>query len=204
MNKAYSVLTLKAAREDTREVLGLATTPSADHVGDIVEPKGAKFSLPIPLLWQHNAGQPVGWVHEAEVTSSGIRVRAQLARVEEPGRLRDRLDEAWGAIKAGLVRGLSIGFASIAAEPLSGGGTRFRAWRWLELSCVTVPANADCSIVAVKSAFRAAELQATRRPARPIVRLDDRRRGCVYLGSSASRSPGEQRAAPRRRGVVYL
>jgi phage head maturation protease len=83
---------------------------TADRDGDIVEPKGAEFKLPIPLLWQHDSRQPIGQVFYAKVTSAGIEIKARIAKVAEPGTLKDRLDEAWQSIKAGLVKGLSIGF----------------------------------------------------------------------------------------------
>ena len=65
MNKqfAYSVLTVKATEDDgkTRRFSGIATTPTPDRVGDIVEPRGAQFQLPVPLLWQHDSRAPTLW-----------------------------------------------------------------------------------------------------------------------------------------------
>jgi hypothetical protein len=40
MNRAYSILTVKAVQEDQRIIRGTATTPEPDRVGDIVEPLG--------------------------------------------------------------------------------------------------------------------------------------------------------------------
>jgi HK97 family phage major capsid protein/HK97 family phage prohead protease len=121
----------------------------------VVEPKGAKFNLPLPFLWQHQSGQPIGHVIAAKVTAAGIEIRAQLANLTEPGKLKDRLDEAWQTIKAGLVRGLSIGFSPIEYEPLDPkrpwDAQRFMTWEWLELSAVTIAANADASIQTIKS-----------------------------------------------------
>src|SRR4029434_4819627 len=105
MNRAYSVLTIKSVDEEQRIIKGLATTPTPDRVGDIVEPKGAHFKLPIPLLFQHRAGEPSGHVTDARVTDEGIAITAQVAKGVLP-----RIDEAWALIKSGLVRGLSIGF----------------------------------------------------------------------------------------------
>lgn len=152
MNRAYSLLTIKAANEDERIIEGVATTPEVDRAGDIVEPEGAEFTLPIPLLWQHNSEQPIGHVTRAKVTKDGIEISAKLARIEEPGTLKDRLDEAWQSIKAGLVRGLSIGFKSLESARIEGSfGVRFIRWMWLELSAVTIPANSEATIQTVKS-----------------------------------------------------
>jgi HK97 family phage major capsid protein/HK97 family phage prohead protease len=171
MKRAYSVFTVKSVDEDQRVIEGVATTPTTDRVGDIVEPEGAKFALPLPLLWQHNSREPIGHVTRAAVTKDGITVQARFARIAEPGKLRDRLDEAWQSLKSGLVRGFSIGFMPLeeGMEPINPkepwGGQRFTAWEWLELSAVTIPANIDASIQTIKSADQqhlSAALRATR------------------------------------------
>lgn len=152
LNRAYSRLDIKSVDEEQRIITGIATTPEPDRMGDIVEPKGAKFKLPIPLLWQHNSREPVGSVTKATVRDDGIEIQAQFAKVDEPGTLKDRLDEAWQSVKAKLVRGLSIGFNDIESAWLKDTySLHFLQWEWLELSCVTIPANADASIQTIKS-----------------------------------------------------
>lgn len=152
MNRAYSTLELKSADDEKRILSGIASTPSVDRMGDIVEPKGAEFKLPIPFLWQHDSRQPIGHVTKAKISASGIDVEIQIARIEEPGTLKDRIDEAWQSIKAGLVRGMSIGFSPIEMAEIAGSwGMRFTKWSWLELSAVTIPANSDASIQTIKS-----------------------------------------------------
>ncbi|HET7375515.1 MAG TPA: hypothetical protein VFK30_02340, partial [Anaerolineae bacterium] len=44
--RAYSILEIKSFDEEQRIIEGVATTPTADRVGDIVRPLGAKFKLP--------------------------------------------------------------------------------------------------------------------------------------------------------------
>lgn len=172
MHRAYSVLTLKAVDEEKRQIIGIATTPTPDRVGDIVEPKGAEFQLPIPLLWQHDSRQPIGHVTEAKVTDAGIEVVATLVKIDEPGPLRDRLDTAWQSIKSGLVRGFSIGFKELEYARLGESWSyRYLKWLWLELSAVTIPANGDCSITAIKSADDAQRRAASGRNPLPVVRL---------------------------------
>lgn len=152
MNRAYAVLEWKSVDDDKRILEGIATTPTPDRLGDIVEPKGAEFQLPIPLLWQHQSDQPIGEVFEAKVTKDGIRVKARIVKVEEPGNLKDRVDEAWQSIKLGLVKGLSIGFKAIEVSRIEETfAVRFIKWLWLELSAVTIPANGDATITAIKS-----------------------------------------------------
>lgn len=170
MNRAYSLLDIKVVNEDARVIEGIASTPTADRMGDVVEPMGAKFALPMPLLWQHEADEPVGLVTFAKPTKSGIPFRATIANVTDPGKLKDRLDEAWQSVKAGLVRAVSIGFRSLEHSYMEGGGVRFQQWEWLELSLVTIPANAEATITSIKSIDRKA-LAASGRGARGSVRL---------------------------------
>lgn len=152
MLRAYSVLTIKSASDGTRTFEGIASTPSTDRMGDVVEPEGAKMRLPLPLLLHHDAAKPVGVVASAKVTPAGITVRCQIAQPEEAGVLRERCDEAWHSIRAGVIRGLSIGFRALedGVEKLRSGGLRFTALEILELSLVAIPANADCTVTAVK------------------------------------------------------
>lgn len=151
----YSFLEVKAVDEEKRIIRGIATTPEPDRVDDIVEPMGAKFKNPAPLLWMHRHDLPVGSVVFGKPTKEGIPFEASLPRVSEPSGLKSRIDEAWESVKAGLVRAVSIGFRpleySIIAET---GGKRFTKSEIFELSLVTVPANASATISEIKSLDR--------------------------------------------------
>lgn len=151
IDRAYSTMVLKAVDEDAREFTGIASTIATDRDGDVVEPKGAEFKLPIPLLWQHRHDQPIGQVVSAKVTDKGIEVKCKLAKVDAPSQLAARLEEAWQSIKTGLVRGLSIGFIGKEYSFNDNGGVNFLRWDWTELSAVTIPANSEAGIIAVKS-----------------------------------------------------
>lgn len=151
MNRAYSLLTVKSVDDDQRIIEGIATTPTPDRVGDIVEPMGAKFKLPMPLLWQHDSRSPVGHVEFAKANKDGIPFKARIFSTETVGKVKERLDEAWESVKLGLVRAVSIGFSIDAFEILKEGGWRINEWEWLELSLVTIPANADATITAIRS-----------------------------------------------------
>lgn len=152
ISRVYSTMVLKAVDEDKREISGIASTPGTDRMGDVVEPAGAEFKLPVPLLWQHDHSQPIGNVIAAKVTAKGIEIRASLVKptADMPSQLVARLEEAWQSIKTGLVRGLSIGFSPLEYAFMED-GIRFLRWNWHELSAVTVPANAEASITSIKS-----------------------------------------------------
>jgi uncharacterized protein len=151
MNRAYSVLNVKSVNQEKRILAGMATTPSVDRVGDIIDPKGIQFKNPMPFLWQHDHRAPIGTVTFEEPTEEGIVFSAEIARVAEPGVLKDRTDEAWQSIELGLVRAVSIGFRPIEYSFMDNGGVRFSSCEVFELSAVTIPANADAVITAIKS-----------------------------------------------------
>ncbi len=151
MQRAYAVLTVKAADGDSRVITGIATTPTPDRVGDIIEPLGVNFKNPLPLLWQHRSDNPVGSVSFSKPTKEGISFTARLPKIDEAGPLKDRIDTAWGEIKSGLVRGVSIGFRSLEHSMMDDGGVRFIETEVLELSLVTIPANADATIQTIKT-----------------------------------------------------
>jgi HK97 family phage prohead protease len=101
------------------------------------------------MLWQHRSSQPIGHVTEATVSKDGISVVAHIVKGVDA-----EIDKAWKYITSKLVRGLSIGFRSLESEPLNPkdpwGATRFKSWEWMELSAVTIPANAEASIHTIK------------------------------------------------------
>lgn len=156
-HRAYSLLEIKGAGEEDgkRIIRGIASTPSPDRAADVVVPEGAKFTLPLPLLWQHRSDEPIGHVVQAKVTKKGIEVVAEIA-----AGVTDEIERAWKLIKGGLVRGLSIGFRGLDTENIPNSwGIKFNEWEWLELSAVTIPANAEATITSLKSidsAIRAA------------------------------------------------
>lgn len=194
LKRAYSQLEIKAIDEEKREIVGIATTPTIDSYGDIVESKGAEFSLPIPFLWQHRSDQPIGHVTKAKVLKDSIEVLVKLVTTDEPGVLKDRLDEAWQSIKLKLVRGLSIGFSPIEYSRIEDTyAYRYIKWAWRELSAVTIPANQDATITAIKS-IDLEQRAALGLTPRPGVRL-------ITLNPGAS---GTQPVAHKRGPVILI
>lgn len=151
--RAYALLRVKALDEARRLITGVATTPEPDRDGDIVEPLGVTFTNPLPFLFHHDAKRPIGTVTFDPPTKDGITFTAQIPTVTEPGTLKDRLDEAWQSVKAGLIAGVSIGFRELPnqVELIKNGGLRFLGIEVFELSLVTVPANAGATIRTIKS-----------------------------------------------------
>lgn len=154
MERAYATLTVKAAVPGaTRKLAGIATTPTPDRQGDTIEPLGASFANPIPLLLHHDAERPIGLAYLHPPTADGITFDATIATIDEPGPLRDRTNDAWQTASAGLLRGVSIGYRGRqgGVHLLKNGGRRFSRIEICELSLVTVPANSDATFATIKS-----------------------------------------------------
>tara|TARA_B100001179_G_scaffold231843_1_gene222829 strand:+ start:3164 stop:3778 length:615 start_codon:yes stop_codon:yes gene_type:complete len=152
--KAYSLLTVKSVDDEKRVIKGMATTPTPDRVGDVVEPEGVVYRGPINLHLYHDHQLPVGNVEFGKATKTGIPFTATLPNVAEEGAVKARVDEAWHSVKYKLLGATSIGFRALedGVELLKSGGLRFTKWEMLELSLVSVPANPDAMIQSFKSA----------------------------------------------------
>lgn len=145
LHKSFGSFEIKAVDEEKRTFTGVASTPNQDRSKDIMIPKGAKFQLPMPLLFHHDMRQPIGHVTDAKVTSKGIEVELHIPEIKEDGRLKERVNEAYQSLKYDLVKGLSVGFIPNwdQAKMIKGGGIQFDEWEWYELSLVTIPDNRD-------------------------------------------------------------
>jgi HK97 family phage prohead protease len=161
-NRAYSALEIKAVDDATRVIRGIATTPSVDRVGDIIDPMGVKFTNPMPFLWQHDHESPVGECTFSNPTAKGIEFEARFVdpATVDSVTLKDRLQLAWDSVKTGLVKAVSIGFRPIEYAFMDAGGIRYVECEVFELSGVTIPANADALITEIKSMGDAAFMRA--------------------------------------------
>lgn len=147
VNRSYSLLNVRSMDDEKRIIEGMATTPSLARDGDIIEPRGIQFKLPIPFLYRHQ--EPFGNVFSANVSDEGIAVRIQVP----PAGASASIDEYWNLVKHGVVRGLSIGWRTIKEEfDKMIGGFRITSCEWLELSAVPVPADTKATILSIRSA----------------------------------------------------
>ena len=112
-----------------------------DQGGDIVMPGAYAASLArlaaaggkVRMLWQHDQAQPIGVWDEVVEDAQGLRVKGRLLTEVEKGR------EAAALMAAGAVDGLSIGYRTIRAEKLPGGGRKLIELELWEVSLVTFP-----------------------------------------------------------------
>ena len=151
--RAYSRLEIKEIGEEQRTISGMATTPTVDRIGDIVEPLGAKFAVPLALCLDHRHADQVGHVEFLNPTKNGIPFRARIVKFDEPGEVKNLVDKAWHLVKTKLRSFVSIGFRPFenAVEFMENGGLRFKEWEFLELSLVSIPANMEAVIYEAKS-----------------------------------------------------
>lgn len=153
----HLVIETKFAADDSGDIEGLAWpfgTP--DRVGDIIE-KGAfaAVSLPLPMLFGHDQNDPVGAWTEAVEAPDGLRLKGRLLVGEVK-----RADEVRALVKAGAVRGLSIGFLTRKALPRKGGGRTISKLELLEASLVAIPMHPGAKVTSAKSAVRALSIAA--------------------------------------------
>jgi len=154
MKRAFQTLTVRSINEERREISGWASRPAIDRMGDVVVPEGASFSpAGVPLLLSHDAAQPVGRVKFGKPTAAGIPFVATIAKVTEPGLLRDRVDLAWQSVKHQIIDSVSIGFTVLdnAVERIET-GLKYLRYEILELSLVAVPAAPGATIDNYRSA----------------------------------------------------
>ena len=142
-----------------------------DSYKDVIAPGAFKRTLSawqssgrmLPVLWQHDAFNPIGVTVKAMEDDKGLAVTAQL--VTEVAQARD----AYALAKAGALGGMSIGF-SIPNKASDGqaaviydderGVQIIREVKLWEYSLVTFPANEAATIDHVRQAAHALE-QAT-------------------------------------------
>lgn len=144
-------LFITRADDEKRELTGIANTADLDSYRTIIEPDGAEYRLPLPLLYSHDDQKPVGEVYEAKRTRRGLEFKARIFKSDRPGAVADRLDEAWDSVRLGLMKSVSIGFTPLGRELLDGGIIRYIKWRWRELSLVTMGANDKAKITSYRS-----------------------------------------------------
>jgi HK97 family phage prohead protease len=96
----------------------------------------------VPLLWQHNPAQPVGQL-QCKDSTAGIQVKGKLLMTLPMAR------DAYELIKAGVIKGLSIGYDALQ-ESYENGVRLLKEVRLWEGSLVTFPMNESAMITSVK------------------------------------------------------
>lgn len=149
MDRRNFKLEIKELDEEQGTFVGYAAVfGNEDLAGDVIEPGAFKKTLQenarIPILWQHDAREPIGVTLEAAEDKRGLLVKGKLVLESVRGR------EAYALLKAGAIKGLSIGFDTVkwAMDKTIRRLQEIRLWEW---SLVTFPANPLAEVTAVKA-----------------------------------------------------
>ncbi len=115
-----------------------------DKGGDVVV-RGAfgTIATQIPLLWQHSALEPVGFIESAREDARGLRV---IGRVVGSGRGQQAAD----LLRAGAIDGLSFGYRVKASAPAHG-LRQLTSLVLIEISLVTFPMQPLARVIAVEN-----------------------------------------------------
>ncbi len=126
---------------------GLAATYDLDQGGDRIVPGAFTRTLQsakvFPLLWQHQADNPIGHVTCTE-TSQGLQVEGSIVLSDAVGK------KAFDLMKAQVIRGLSIGYSTLQ-ETVENGVRLLKEIKLFEVSAVTFPMNEAALIASVKN-----------------------------------------------------
>jgi uncharacterized protein len=146
---------------DAGQFLGLASTfGNVDSTGDLVEHGAFTKTLQdnnseTPILWAHDPASIVG-VGRMRETQQGLEIHGQLVLdANEPAQ------RAYSLMKAGAVRGLSIGY-DVVRHVVKNGVRILQEVKLYEVSLTGFPANEQALVTAVKTVDHSGALRAVR------------------------------------------
>jgi HK97 family phage prohead protease len=137
-----------------RECAGIASTAQRGRDGHVVVPSGIdsdNFELNPVILFSHDVERPVATCTSLTVLSRGTTDEKLACRIRFPEvGTSDASDQCLALIKAGVLRGLSIGFNPVETEPLYPSrpydGLLIKTCELLEISVCAVPVDAGARI----------------------------------------------------------
>lgn len=129
-----------------------ASTRNKDAHGDIVAAGAFADSIKamesgqrnVPLLWMHDHKQPLGAILSAREDETGLFVSGQVVTGSATA------DRAYALLKKGALS-LSIGFLPVESDPFPGRGALLKRVDLYEISLVACPANAQSTVISVRS-----------------------------------------------------
>lgn len=153
---------VKAMSEDEKEagkMSFVASTDRADRYGDIIDQRGwdldAYRANPVILLNHDHQSLPIGRGN-VRMTEAGLVIDVEFDMADP------RAAEIAGKAERGFMNAVSVGFAPLKSTPRAqlpsehyafskSGGQFFEQAELLEVSIVTIPANADAVAIAAKN-----------------------------------------------------
>lgn len=132
------------------QIEGYANTVDKDRVGDVVLPAAFEKTLPQymenpVLLFQHDWDKVIGTVTSAEVDDKGLLIKAKVSNAKDVEDVRTKIAE-------GSLRTFSIGYNEVDAVFDERTKTNvIKELELLEISVVTIPANANAKFTVVQN-----------------------------------------------------
>tara|TARA_R100001460_G_scaffold29664_2_gene58982 strand:+ start:895 stop:1716 length:822 start_codon:yes stop_codon:yes gene_type:complete len=145
--------------KDGSKLSFIASTDRADRYGDIIDQRGWQLdsyrSNPVILLNHDHQSLPIGR-GDVRLTEAGLMIDVEFDMADP------RAAEIAGKAERGFMNAVSVGFAPLKATPRAqlpsehyayskSGGQFFEQAELLEVSIVTIPANADAVAIAAKN-----------------------------------------------------
>jgi HK97 family phage prohead protease len=154
--KQFAKMSIKALQEDGSFEGILASYNTVDLGGDKIMPGAFTKTMQergseVPMLWQHNPDEPIGTLQLSD-SPDGLLVKGQLLMD------LDYAKKAYILLKAGVIKGLSIGFSTIKKD-MQDGVRLLKEIKLYEGSVVTFPMNEHCMVTAVKKENGAIEVK---------------------------------------------
>jgi len=147
MNKTFKLEIKEMGDQGT--FTGLASVyGNRDLGGDVVEQGAFSKSIgekggEVPILWQHDPSEPIGLGKLAD-SPQGLYIKGELA-LESP-----TAQKAYGLMKRGILKGLSIGYDLVRSDVKD--TTRYlKELKLWEVSIVTFPMNEMATIQGFKA-----------------------------------------------------
>jgi uncharacterized protein len=147
MNKTFKLEIKEMGDQGT--FTGLASVyGNRDLGGDIVEQGAFSKSIgekngEVPILWQHDPSEPIG-LGKLSDSFQGLQIKGELA-LESP-----TAQKAYGLMKRGILKGLSIGYDLVRSDVKD--TTRYlKELKLWEVSIVTFPMNEMATIQGFKA-----------------------------------------------------
>lgn len=157
---------LRDFNPDDNAFLCLITNATLDHAGDSVKPGGVNYSLfgkNSPVLDSHDSSKPPV-ASSSRPFMSGDNLLA-IARFPKPG-ISANSDQIIAAIRARLLRGVSIGFIplswSFSKDPTRPMGVDFNEIKLIEFSMCSIPCNPDCYVLGSVASSQSAPSDASK------------------------------------------
>ena len=169
MNSKHLQASIRKAAGKPSTFVATITTDSVDRDGEVVVPSGMHsrdYERNPVLLYEHDVQKPIGKM--LKMARKERSIEAEFALAPRPANHEGEWfpDTVASLMEFGALNTMSIGFMGTEARPASkadtekyGPGCRrvYGKWKLLEVSVVSIPANQDAIVTAVRKGLVSAD-----------------------------------------------